>query len=107
MDGKVFFGTVLPLESLEFENMHVFLFDLAADQELEPLLVPGRMEVGWGGVGWGVPAGFPPAPRTCVSGSRVFPFRFLFFEDFTANSPRLPPTHRSRATVPTRKRLHL
>lgn len=45
-----------------------------------------------GGVGWGVPAGFPPAPRTCVSGSCVFPFRFLFnaggfHSEFSPTSP--------------------
>lgn len=99
------FGTVLPLESLEFENMHVFLFDLAADQELESLLVPGRMEVGWGGAFLQVSL----LLHAHVSAVPVFfhSDSFLMPEDFTANSPRLPPTHRSRATVPTRKRLHL
>lgn len=90
MDGKVLFGTVLPLESLEFENMHVFLFDLAADQELEPLLVPGRMEVGWGGMGWG--GAFLQVSlllHAHVSAVPVFfhSDSFLMPEDFTANFP--------------------
>lgn len=46
----------------------------------------------WGGAGRGAPAGFPPAPRTCVSGSCVFPFRFLFnaggfHSEFSPTSP--------------------
>lgn len=60
----------------------------------------------WGGVGWGVPAGFPPAPRTCFSGSRVFPFRFLFnaggfHSEFSPTSPyaSFPPDGANKEAI--------
>lgn len=95
-----FVGTVVPLE---FKITLVFLFDLAADQELEPLLVPGRMGMR--------DEGFLQVSllfHARVSGSYVFPFRFFFNAggfhskfSLTSHYATLP------VTLPARKRLHL